>query len=286
MFRLISKGQGVERMKISATTSTYCVIGDPITHSLSPVMHNAAFQDVEYNGVYLAFNVKDVASAMAGFKGLGIKGASVTIPHKLAVMECLDHIDGTAVKIGAVNTIVNRDGKLFGYNTDCLGATRALLDKTKIKGKQVVLAGAGGAARAIGFGILAEGGSLTIINILEDEGENLAKDLGVNYYPLGHFKHLDCDILINATPLGMAPNTNDMVVEAEYLRSDMTVMDIVYNPLETRFLKEAEAIGCNIVDGVSMFVYQGVAQFEMWTGLKAPVELMRGVVIAALGENI
>ncbi|WDN87734.1 shikimate dehydrogenase [Desulfosarcina sp. BuS5] len=272
-------------MKISATTSTYCVIGDPIAHSLSPVMHNAAFQDAGYNGAYLAFNVKDVASAMAGFKGLGIKGASVTIPHKIAVMEFLDHIDETAVKIGAVNTIVNKDGKLLGYNTDCLGATRALLEKTEIKDKQVVLAGAGGAARAIGFGILAEGGSLTIINILEDEGKNLANDLGVNYYPLEHFKHLDCDILINATPLGMTPNINDMVVEGEYLGSGMTVMDIVYNPLKTRLLKEAEAIGCNTVDGVSMFVYQGVAQFEMWTGLKSPVELMRGIVVAALGEN-
>lgn len=272
-------------MKINAATFTYCVIGDPISHSLSPVMHNAAFQEIGHNGAYLAFNVKDVASAMAGFKGLGIKGASVTIPHKLAVMEFLDHIDETAVKIGAVNTIVNKDGKLLGYNTDCLGATRALLEKTEIKDKQVVLAGAGGAARAIGFGILAEGGNPIIINILEDEGKTLAKDLGVNYYPLEHFKNLDCDILINATPLGMTPDINSMAVDAEYLGSDMTVMDIVYNPLKTRLLKEAEAIGCNTVDGVSMFVYQGVAQFEMWTGLKAPVDLMRGIVTEALEKN-
>lgn len=273
-------------MKINAETSLYCVIGDPICHSLSPIMHNAAFQELGYNGIYLAFNVKDVISAIAGFKGLGIQGASITIPHKLAVIDLLDQIDETAVKIGAVNTVINKDGKLCGYNTDCLGATSALLEKTEIKGKDVVLVGAGGAARAIGFGILTEGGNLTILNILEDEGQALAKDLGVNYYPLERFKDLDCDILINSTPLGMIPNTSTVAVEAEYLRSSMTVMDIVYNPLKTRLLKEAEAIGCNIVDGVSMFVYQGVAQFEMWTGLKAPVDLMRKTVINALEENL
>ena len=272
-------------MEINAVTSAYCVIGDPIAHSLSPAIHNAAFKEVGYNGAYLAFNVKDVASAIAGIKGLGIKGASVTIPHKLAVMEFLDNIDDKALKIGAVNTIVNKNGALHGYNTDCLGATSALLEKTAIKEKQVVLAGAGGAARAIAFGILAEGGDLTIINILEDEGKALAQDLGVNYYPLEHFKNLDCDILINATPLGMTPNIHEMAVEAEHLNKNMTVMDIVYNPLRTRLLREAEAIGCNTVDGVSMFVYQGVAQFEMWTDLKAPTDLMRKVILESLGES-
>ncbi|MBU4100523.1 MAG: shikimate dehydrogenase, partial [Proteobacteria bacterium] len=151
-------------MDINAGTSLFCVIGDPISHSLSPVMHNSAFAHIGYNGVYLAFNVKQVSSAIAGIKGLGIKGVSVTIPHKLTVMEFLDEIDESAVKIGAVNTIVNRQGKLYGSNTDYLGATNALLEKTSIKDKNVIMIGAGGAARAIGYGILSEGGRLKIVN--------------------------------------------------------------------------------------------------------------------------
>ena len=269
-------------MTINSKTSLYCVLGDPISHSLSPVMHNSAFMHTGYNGAYLAFNVKDIKAAVTGIKGLNIKGASITIPHKLTVMEHLDEIDETAKKIGAVNTIINRDGKLYGSNTDCLGATNALLERTEIKNKDVVLIGAGGAARAIGFGILAQGGKLTIINILEDEGELLAKDLGVNYYPLSYFNKLDCNILINATPLGMAPDTNAMAVEANYINQEMVVMDIVYNPLETRLLKEAKKAGCVTVNGVSMFVHQGVAQFEIWTGEKAPVEVMRKAVLNSL----
>ncbi|MBU4185995.1 MAG: shikimate dehydrogenase [Proteobacteria bacterium] len=269
-------------MNIDASTFLFCVIGDPISHSLSPVMHNSAFAHIKYNGVYLAFNVKDVSSAISGIRALNIKGVSVTIPHKLTVMEFLDEIDENAIKIGAVNTIVNRQDRLFGSNTDYLGATNALLEKTSIKDKDVIMIGAGGAARAIGFGILSEGGRLTIVNILEDEGKQLARDLGVEYYPLQDYKDYDCQILINATPLGMYPNIDEMPIKNEYLQKDMVVMDIVYNPLKTRLLKEAEDIGCITIDGASMFVYQGVAQFELWTGKKAPVDVMRKTVLGAL----
>jgi shikimate dehydrogenase len=269
---------------IDSNTFLYAVLGDPISHSLSPVMHNSAFAHTGYNGAYLAFNVKDrdLASAISGIRALGIKGASVTIPHKVEVMKFLDSIDEKALKIGAVNTIVNRDGKLFGYNTDCLGATHALLEKTGIKDKDVIILGSGGAARAIGFGIVSEGGRLTILGVLKDEGENLARDLGVNYYHLSEFNNIDCSILINATPVGMTPNTEAMPVQGQDLNKEMAVMDIVYNPIKTRLLKEAEDIGCITVDGASMFVYQGAAQFEMWTGEKAPVDIMRKVVLSAL----
>ncbi|MDI6688370.1 MAG: shikimate dehydrogenase [Desulfobacterales bacterium] len=272
---------------IDSKTSLYAVLGDPVSHSLSPVMHNSAFANTGYNGVYLAFNVKDrnLASAISGIKALGIKGASITIPHKVAVMEFLDELDEKALKIGAVNTIVNRDGKLFGYNTDCLGATNALLEKTDIKNKDVVILGSGGAARATGFGIVSEGGRLTILGVLKDEGENLAKDLGVNYYHLSEFGKIDCSILINATPVGMTPDTKAMPIERQDLNKEMVVMDIVYNPIKTRLLKEAEDLGCITVDGASMFVYQGVAQFEMWTGKKAPVDIMRTTVLNALGKS-
>ena len=271
---------------ITADTSLYCIIGDPVSHSLSPVMHNKAFTHTGFNGAYLAFNVKDISSAVAGIRALGIKGASITIPHKIEVIKRLDEIDINAHKIGAVNTIVNTNGKLCGYNTDCMGATNALLEKTEIRNKNVVLVGAGGAARAIGFGILSEGGNLTIINILEDEGSLLAKDLEVPYYPLSSFNRLNCQVLINATPVGMTPNIDAMPVKAEDLHKDMTVMDIVYNPLQTKLLKEAEKLGCLTINGVSMFVHQGVAQFEMWTGLHAPVDIMKQAVIHSLENHM
>ena len=264
---------------IDTKTLLYAVIGDPVSHSLSPLMHNTAFKHIDYNGVYLAFNVKDIASAIRGIKSLGIKGVSVTIPHKQTVMEHLDDIDEKALNIGAVNTIINKEETLVGYNSDCLGAINALKEKTSIQGKKVVIIGAGGAARAIGFGILAEGGDLIILNKFKDEGELLANDLRVNYYPITDFEKLDCQILINATPLGMTPNVETTPVKSESLHKDMIVMDIVYNPLKTRLLKEAESKGCTTVDGVSMFIYQGAFQFELWTGQQAPVDLMRTVVL-------
>ncbi len=266
-------------MEINTKTALYGVIGDPISHSLSPVMHNAAFSKIGYNGTYLAFHVTDLLSAIAGVRALNIKGVSVTIPHKVTVMDLIDEIDEMAVNIGAVNTLVNKEGRIHGYNTDCLGAINALLKKTTIKDKKVVMVGAGGAGRAIGFGIQSQGGRLTIANILEDEGTRLAQDLGVDYYHLSEFNKLDYEILINTTPVGMSPDTQKMPVPSQDLKENTVVMDIIYNPLKTRLLQEAENIGCTTIDGVSMFVYQGVAQFEMWTEQKAPYDLMREIVL-------
>lgn len=269
-------------IKITSNTSLYAVIGDPVSHSLSPVMHNGAFQEIGYDGVYLAFHVKDLPSAIAGVRAMGIKGLSVTIPHKVTIMDLLDEVDEMALRIGAVNTVTNQDGRLCGSNTDCLGAVNALLEKTVVQDKNVVLIGAGGAARAIGFGILSQGANLTLVNVLADEGELLARDLGVDYYHLSDFDKLDYQILINATPVGMTPDTDAMPVSPEALKRDAVVMDIIYNPLKTRLLKEAEKKNCITVDGLSMFIYQGIAQFEMWTGKKAPADLMRDLVLAAL----
>lgn len=266
----------------NAATTLYAVIGDPISHSLSPVMHNAAFREIKSNAVYLAFQVQDTRAAVTGMRALGICGLSVTIPHKISIMEHLDHIDVMARDIGAVNTVVNRDGRLQGYNTDCLGAVNALLEQTAIENKSVLMLGAGGAARAIGYGILANHGKLTIANILEDEGRQLATELNVPFHPLSDFPELPYDILINATPVGMSPDVDAIPVAADSLRPERVVMDIIYNPLTTRLLREAAAIGCKTVDGVAMFVYQGAAQFEMWTGQKAPVDVMRKVVLDAL----
>lgn len=275
-----------ETVNINSYTSLYCVLGNPVSHSLSPVMHNSAFAHMGYNAVYLAFQVMDIASAITGLKGLGIKGASVTIPHKVAVKPLLDELDENALKIGAVNTILNKEGRLFGYNTDCMGAIAALSEKTTIRGKDVVIIGAGGAARAIGFGIISEGGNLTVLNRSTDKGEQLAKDLGAEFCPLSEFSRAKCQVLINTTSVGMTPHVEAMPVQKKDLEKEMVVMDIVYNPLKTTLLKEAENIGCITVDGVSMFVCQGAAQFELWTGEKAPVHVMREVVINALSKKV
>jgi len=270
---------------LNSDTVLFAVLGDPVSQSLSPVMHNTALSEVGYNGVYHAFKVKDIGEAVSGIKALGIRGASITIPHKVSVIEFLDELDDTAEKIGAVNTVINRHGVLTGYNSDCLGAIKAILEKTAIKDKNVVIIGAGGAARAIGFGIISQGGRITVLNRTAEKGERLARHLGAEFQPISNLKKTGCQILINTTPVGMIPDTNVMPVQREDLDRTMVVMDVVYNPLKTRLLKEAENIGCRTVDGVSMFVYQGAFQFELWTGKRAPVEVMKKVVLKALGKG-
>ena len=260
----------------------YIVVGNPIGHSLSPVMHNSALACTGLGGTYLAFNVEDIAAAVDGIRGFGIRGASITIPHKIAVMQYLDEVDPMAAEIGAVNTVLNRDGILHGYNSDCAGAVTAISEKTVIRDKEVAVIGAGGGARAIGFGLKQEGGIVTIINRTRFRGEMLARDLGCRFLPLEEIKELPFHIVVNATPVGMMPEVDRMPLAPKLLEPHMVVMDIVYNPLKTRFLKEAQSIGCTIVDGLSMFVHQGAVQFELWTSQKAPVDIMRKVVLEEL----
>lgn len=262
--------------------SLYAVLGNPVAHSLSPLMHNKAFSVVGHKGIYVAIKVSDIGAAMNGIRALGFQGASVTIPHKISVMDHLDEIDDMAVKIGAVNTILNRNGKLVGYNSDHLGALRALAEVTALKEKSVAILGAGGAARAAGFGIAPEAAKLTIVNRSVERGEALASDLDVNFIPLAEFDGSESDVLINTTPLGMTPHEQKTPIYREALRSPMVVMDIVYNPIQTRLLQEAERAGCITVNGVAMFVYQGAFQFEIWTEKPAPLEVMKQVVTEAL----
>lgn len=264
-------------------TELFGVFGDPVAHSLSPAMHNRAFTVAGYKGVYLPFQIKEIKPAVMAVKTLGISGISVTLPHKVAVMEYLDRLDPLAERIGAVNTIVNADGVLTGYNTDCFGAVSALVQHTDIKGKNVAIVGAGGAARAIGWGIVDAGGNVTVINRSAENGEQLAEDLSSAFLPLDGVDKLEADILINTTPVGMHPHTADLPVPAEIFRRGMLVMDIVYTPLKTEFLKQAQAAGSRIIDGLTMFVLQGARQFELWTGLEAPVDAMREAVLGELG---
>jgi len=264
------------------TPAIFAVFGNPVVHSLSPVMHNAAFAATGYNGIYAAIRVKDIRPAVAGMRALGLKGASITIPHKESVLACLDDIDPTARRIRAVNTIVNDDGSLKGFNTDCDGVMQALAEKISIEGRRVGILGAGGAARAVAFAVIGRGAAATIFNRSREKGEALAADLGADFKPLSEFAAERCDILVNTTPVGMSPQGQDTPLLGEKMKPGLVVMDIVYNPLKTRLLREAEAAGCETIDGLSMFVHQGARQFELWTGLAAPVDIMRMAVEAEL----
>jgi len=272
-------------LAVDSNSRLYGVMGDPVTHSLSPVMHNAAFRQAGHNGVYVAFHVTDLPGAVAGIRALNIHGCSVTIPHKVVVMDLLDHVDPMARQIGAVNTIVNDNGRLSGFNSDSPGAMAALLEKTPVARRRVAVIGAGGAARALAHGVKAHGGRLTIVNRSADKGRLLASALDVDFCPLVEFSGVGFDILVNTTSVGMTPHSDQMPVPHACLRPTMTVMDIVYNPLETRLIKAARGAGCTVVDGVAMFVHQGAFQFERWTGKKAPVQLMKKTVLDVLTRN-
>ena len=265
------------------TPAFFGVFGDPISHSLSPVMHNRAFAFSGYNGIYLPFRIKTIAEAVSAMKTLDMRGASVTLPHKIGIMAHLDHVDALAEKIGAANTILNQDGVLTGYNSDAMGAVTALKERLSLKSKRVAIIGAGGAARAIGFGILENQGKVIVVNRTVKPGEQLAEDLGGDFFPLTEIEQLGCDVLINTTPVGMFPDVDETPVPGTFFNKHMTVMDIIYTPLQTRLLKEATAAGCATIQGLPMFIHQGAFQFELWTGMQAPVEVMRGAVSEALG---
>lgn len=275
-------------MQIDGSTKVYGIIGNPVAHSKSPVMHNSAFAALGENRIYVPLPVTDVAAALQGLRGLGLWGASVTIPHKEAVIPLLDSVDPLAGRIGAVNTIkvVETAGcrQLHGCNTDWIGANRALAERIEPAGKRVTVLGAGGSARAIGFGLRETGAVVTLCSRTEKRGRALAADLGCDWYGLADIADLHGDILINATSVGMQPDVDGTLVQQQLLGGYTVVMDIVYAPLKTRLLREAEAAGCMVVNGLEMLLYQGVAQFELWTGRPAPVDIMHKALLAATGN--
>jgi shikimate dehydrogenase len=259
---------------IDGTTLVYGIIGRPVAHSLSPAMHNAAFRELGMNAVYVAFPVADLARAVAGLRGLQINGVSVTIPFKEDIIPLLDELEPQAAKIGAVNTVVNRDGRLVGTNTDWLGALLALEEKTAIAQKRVLILGAGGASRAIAFAILEKGGQVAVSDLDRDKALALSRQMWVEVVAPDHLGQYPADILINATPVGMEPKSGDIPLDPALLARFQVVMDIVYKPLETRLLKEARSRDCQVIDGLQMLIHQGAAQFELWTGQSAPREVM------------
>jgi len=271
-------------MRIDGNTKIFGIMGLPVSHSLSPAMHNAAFEALGLNMVYVPFPVSEVEPALIGLRALGIGGVSVTIPHKQAVLPFLDFIDPVAERIGAVNTIVMEpNGRLLGYNTDWRGANRALEEQVELKGKKVVLLGAGGSARAIGFGIKEAGAECLLCSRTPERGMALAADLGCEWHPLADVTSLQGEILVNATSVGMAPDTASMPLPANKVGDFKVVMDIVYSPLETSLLRQAKENGCIAVNGLAMLLYQGAVQFELWTGRTAPLEVMRAQLMEKIG---
>ncbi len=283
-------------MEINAHTQLCAVIGNPVEHSLSPAIHNAAFQKLGLNFVYLACRVENLGGAVTGMRALGnLRGFSVTIPHKVAILGMLDEVEATARHIGSVNTVVIDEGKLIGYNTDASGALRALDGAgVGLDHERVVLLGSGGAARAIAFGLAdrAKARSLTILGIDEPERLALVRDLRAKTALAVVEGHLDAQrirsalvearVLIHSTPVGMHPHVEQSVVPQDALHRGLAVMDIVYNPVETRLLREAREAGCKTIQGLEMFLNQAVDQFELWTGRAAPADVMRAVLEARI----
>ncbi len=258
--------------------SNLVLLGNPVRQSLSPLMHNEALKAMRIDGHYSAFCVSDLAAAIAGIRGMNIRGASVTIPFKTDVMEYLDEIDADAAALGAVNTIVNDRGRLAGYNTDWLGFIQALKDKTDIAKKTFVIIGAGGAARAAAYGIKKEGGRPIIVNRTQNSGRALAKRFGCPFYPLSAIGKIKADGLINTTSVGMYPQIHQSPVDATILTNYQVVMDVIYNPLKTKLLRDAGAQRLQTISGLEMFVRQGALQLKLWTGKDAPLALMRKTV--------
>ena len=277
---------------IDSKTRLCAVIGNPVEHSLSPAIHNAAFQHTGLNFVYLAFKVEDLEGAVRGIRALpSIRGISVTIPHKVAVLPYLDKIAPTARNIGAVNTIVSHQGVLTGYNTDASGALAALkAPGAQPDGGRFLLLGSGGAARAIAFGLCMEAkiSSLTSLAVIDAEREALIRDLrdktgapvvGSQLTPETLKRAIgQHQVLIHCTPVGMSPKTDETCVPKQFLAPPLRVMDIVYNPLETRLLADAREAGCQTIRGSEMFLHQAIGQFELWTETPAPAQVMRAVL--------
>lgn len=270
---------------ISGQTAVYGILGRPVAHSLSPAMHNAAFQALELEAVYVPFAVQDLAQAVQGLRGLDIRGVSVTIPFKEEIIPLLDEVDPRARTIGAVNTVINRAGRLWGTNTDWEGALAALQDQIDLTGQRVLVVGAGGAGRAIVYAVREAGGIAAVTDVDEVRAMALAREFGATFVPRQEAGHHPAAVLINASPVGMAPQADDLPISPDRLKNFRVVMDIVYKPLETRLLREAAAHGCRGIDGLQMLVYQGARQFELFTGRPAPVELMLRAALAQIAGN-
>jgi 3-dehydroquinate dehydratase/shikimate dehydrogenase len=268
---------------INKETKLYGIIGNPVSHSMSPAIHNASFTEKGLNNVYVPLKVSNIGTFIKEYMEIDFQGFSVTIPHKESVLPFLDDVEHTAEKIGAINTIVRQDGKLTGYNTDCMAALIALDNSLRGAGstlndKKVSIIGAGGVARAIAFGLMEKGCNITIYNRTIERAEKLSNDVKCRFKRFEEINKLNSDILINSTPIGMFPEVGRTPVPENVLKEGMIVFDAVYNPVETKLLRDAREKGCHTVNGLTMFINQAAEQFRLWTNIDPPVELMSNVV--------
>jgi shikimate dehydrogenase len=281
---------------LNFNTRLCAVIGNPVSHSLSPAIHNAGFDALGLDFIYLPCQVENVAGVLAGMRAMhNFRGMSVTIPHKVEAMKHVDEINEADRTIGSINTIINDNGKLIGLGTDGPGAMKALIDAgVALAGKQVLMIGAGGASRAISFTLALDAGlaGMELLDIDQAVVEGLAADLNrhtptpISAQVMSDTALADAmsraDIIIHSTPIGMQPKVDASLVPANLFRNGQVVFDVVYTPLETKLLREAKAAGLQTVSGVEMFINQAVLQFEQFTGQTAPAEVMRQVVMEHL----
>ena len=270
---------------LNRATRIYGVIGDPIGHSLSPAMQNAGFAARRVNAVYFPFLVHDLKDFLGAVSPLGIRGFSVTIPHKERILPLLHDCDPLAARIGAVNTVVVRPGgKLYGYNTDYVGVLRALEKRMPLRGSRVLIVGAGGAARAVAFALVQAGSSVCVCARRPEKAKALARAAEGEAIPRSELRREFFDAIVNATPVGMRPMEGQSPLAARELNCRL-VFDTIYRPRVTKLLHLAAKRGIETVSGVEMFVAQGTAQWEIWMGARAPVDAMRRAVRAALTKE-
>jgi shikimate dehydrogenase len=273
------------------------LLGFPAHHSMGPAIHNAAFDRLELPLVYVAHDVApaDLPAAIAGARALGYRGLSITMPHKVTASALVDEVDDLAAAIGCINTVVNREGRLFGYNSDGQGALDALRRAgIQTTGARILVVGSGGAARAVAMTIALRGqpADLAILGVKDDELSALGRDIVKKTGKEARVQHLDeaslaraasaADLLLHCTPVGMTPDFERSLVPVGLLRPELCVFDAVYNPRRTRLLRDAAAVGCRVVEGMEMFLGQAMVQFELWTGMPAPADTMRAVIEARL----
>jgi shikimate dehydrogenase len=283
---------------MTKTTKLFALIGDPVERSLSPEMHNAAFDALGLDCAYIALRVPSemLADVVEGIRAIRLAGFNVTHPHKVKIIGLLDKLDESAKMVGAVNIVKNVGGKFVGFNTDGDGAVRALESKVdKLSGKKILLLGAGGAARAIAFSLARAGAKLTVANRTAPSAKGLVatinKKLGVKAGHVALKKNIlvgeirRSNILINATSTGMYPDVDRTLVTADMMHRGLMVNDIVYEPLQTRLLREAKKAGARTIDGLGMLVHQGAMAFEIWTGKRAPVKVMEATVKRELSRR-
>jgi|SRR3989338_351402 len=272
--------------KLSKKTRIAGLIGNPVEHSWSHIMHNAAFDSLGIDAVYLKFKVDKLKEFIEYFKKLNILGFSVTIPHKIEIIKYLDSIDKKAKAIGAVNTVAVKNGQLIGHNTDCDGAIMALKAKTKLNSKKAVVLGAGGSSRALTYGLIENGAKVAVLNRTLEKARMQAEYFNCDYGHLDELKNMEYDILINTIPVGMYPDSDRSPIPLRLIKSGSVVFDIIFNPFRTKLLKYAESKKCITVYGFEMLINGAALQFKLWTGKNPSKSLMRKKVMERLRNDI